>query len=298
MRHDGRSRDDTGFVLVTVLMGIAVLAGIAAALAISSRTDVLFAASHTELARAEAAADAGAAIATLRILQDPGSAGRPDKELACRFEGSTLAISVEDEGGKVDLNAASPNLIQALLAGIIMDDKRASEIADLIADFVDQDDEDWLTKRSELERYAALNGPTPKSSWFATIDELEQVAGLTQTLRDGRTLFEHIRPFVTVWSRRAGFDRNVASRRLLQVLEGSRGVLEPETSLATEARFFTIRSYAVTESGARFSREVVVERDSSARDGYRMRNFVSRPFDDEHDQPVPASIDCSMLLLG
>src|SRR5689334_12297283 len=131
----GRLRDDKGFVLVTVLMGIAVLTGIAMALTISSRTNVLFAVTAIEIARAEAAADAGVAIATLRILKDPQAAAKPGLDLVCRFEGSTLAITIEDEDGKVDINAASPKLIQGVLAGVLSDDRRAAEIADLIADF-------------------------------------------------------------------------------------------------------------------------------------------------------------------
>jgi general secretion pathway protein K len=302
MKLPTQLREDKGFVLVTVLMGIAVLAGIATALTVSSRTNMLFTTTYAELARAEAAADAGVAIATLRILKDPHSAANPNLDFVCRFEDSTLAITIEDEGGKVDLNAASPKLIQGLLAGILLDDRRAADIADLIADFVDEDDEDRITRRSEFERYATIKGPTPKNSWFATIDELEQVAGLTQTFMGDRSLFEHLRPFVTVWSRRTGIDQSRAPRELLQLLEKAQGILGPEASLATEARFFTIRSRAITESGARFSREVTVERDPGVRNGYRIRSFLSRPFDDSHDRlgssKRSAEIECSAKLTG
>ena len=291
-------REDKGFVLVTVLMALSVLAGIAVALTISSRTNMLFASSHAEIARAEAAADAGVAIATILILKNP----KPPLNFVCQFEGSRLAISIEDEGGKIDLNAASPKLIAELLAGILSDERRALEIADLIADFVDPDDEDRLTQRSELERYAAINGPSPKNSWFATVDELEQVAGLMHPLANERTLFEHLRPLVTVWSRRSGFDRNVASRELLQLLERVEGTLSLDASLGTEARFYTVTSRAMTKSGGRYSREVTIERDAGVRDGYRIRSFLSRPFDDEQNGQGASNptgdIDCSLLLAG
>src|SRR5262249_41508084 len=134
----GRGR---GFILVTVLMGIAILAGIAATLTIASRTDLMSSTALVETARAEAAAGAGTALAIEAILSDDFS---PDGTLTpnriangeptyCRFDDSVLAVSVIDESGKVDINAASPDLLTALFAGVLSDESRALDVAAAVA---------------------------------------------------------------------------------------------------------------------------------------------------------------------
>jgi type II secretory pathway component PulK len=105
--------DDRGFALVTVLWIAGLLAVMTAALSVSVSTHVRVVANVTESAKAEALADAGAALAVLDLVAARGSAehrrrfaadGQP---VGCSIPGEgVLTIAVSDEAAKIDVNAA------------------------------------------------------------------------------------------------------------------------------------------------------------------------------------------------
>lgn len=268
---------EAGFVLLLVISAIGLLALVAAGFAHMARTQVKTAASASESARAEALADAGVHLAVLDLLQAQAEQNHPRRyaldgtPVSCAMSGDgELAISVQDEGGKVDLNSAGEALISALAAGIGFGDPRA--VADAIIDYRDADSE----KRpagAEREEYRSAGRPQgPKNGPFVALEELQQVLGLTAD--DAVRLGRH----ATLYSGQNSIDPDAASPELLRALadgHAQAGFLHsggtggttltragplPSNFLQPSARrYFAVRAEARSPAGAAFVREAIVE---------------------------------------
>lgn len=131
-------------------------------------------------------------------------AGQPR---VCALDGAAVIIAVEEEGGKVDLNAAPQELIKAALIGFGAARREADALAKAIVAF----------RSAAIEQSAQAasdGGPGPKKAPFQTIYELDQIPGLQgQILRD-------LIPFVTVYSRHPGVDAETAPPALFAALAG------------------------------------------------------------------------------
>src|SRR5690606_17924319 len=125
-----------------------------------------------EAARVRALADAGVEIAAARLLSDEA----PPRSFVVRLEGVELAISIEDEAGKVDLNEAPPELIEAALRAADVGPAEAARLADAILDWRDADDERRL-QGAEAPDYRSRGAPGPRNAPLRSLDELLAVAG-------------------------------------------------------------------------------------------------------------------------
>ena len=277
------ARDDKGFVLIVVLWGVALLITIAAVFTRATATHTKITANLIVNAELEAAADAGVHLAIMRLLetrsraQNGGSATTEDRTAYhCRFtESIVLEIATEDEGGKVDLNAAPGPLLRALFEGFGAPADKARALADAVLDFRDADD----TARpfgAEAKSYQAADlSWTASNGRFLAIEELEQVYGMTQRL------FKAVRPHVTVHSKRSGIDPEVASPSLLEALSSAHAGRPnpaagnsdarrlpanlPEAFLAASAkRSFRARVVAHHASGGIFVRAAIIEATPNA----------------------------------
>ena len=180
-------------------------------------------------------------------------------------------VSIQDEGGKIDLNTAPDELLKGLFLSIGLDGDASAVLVDAVADFRDEDslrringaeDDDYLGFGLG---YGAKDGP------FQTVAELQQVMGITQEI------YERVAPALTVYSRQRGIDPRVAPREALLALpevgsddidsllaaraeQGEPAVpVTTEHQTASRQRVFTIRAEAHTVSGAVFVREAIVE---------------------------------------
>jgi general secretion pathway protein K len=157
-------------------------------------------------AQAEALADGGVyrAIAT---LHDP----RP--EVRWRTDGTEyefalgegiVRVRIEDEAGKIDLNAAPADLMQALLRVVGVDELMAATLVQSIFAFdassdpslSDEDDAD-----SGRQRFL-----------FDDVEQLRELPGMNAAI------LERVAPFVTVYTRQSGVDPSVAPREVLLAL--------------------------------------------------------------------------------
>jgi general secretion pathway protein K len=243
-------------------------------------------------ARAEALADAGVQLAVLdlsgwrmRTVRE-ARFSRDGRPLRCSLgNGDWLAIAVEDEVGKVDLNTADERLIAAALraAGVVED--AAEGHAQRILDYRDSDN----ARRplgAETPEYEDQGRTGPKNRPFDTIEEVEQVLGSTPGLADA------LRPYATIYSGQVTVDSNVAPRQLAAYLPGRGG---PQSNLAAEAsqigglsqmtsarrdpvsgaggRAFRVLSEARTAQGAVFVREALVEFVANRPGAYLLRRW-------------------------
>ena len=202
---------------------------------------------------------------------------------AWAFGGGEVRIAIEDEGGRIDLNRASDELLRGLFRSVDLNEDKANALVDAIADFRDKDDLKRLNGAEDDDYRAAGLGHGPNNRRFEAVEELRLVLGVTPKL------YRAVAPLVTVYSRRRTINPAAAPREVLLALPGvdpnevdallaaraaagdaaGRGALPALTTVEPyvsqhQALVYTIRAEGRTESGALFVREAVVRLGGAA----------------------------------
>ena len=252
----GKHRDE-GFALVTVLWGLALVALLATAFITAARWRVRASANILASSQAELLAEAGVNIAILHLLSaENGHTGDRQTVLAvlpllCHLpNGGMAALSAEDEGGKVDLNAAPPALLAAALLAAGTDKTKSTVLAAAIMEF-----RSAAPGTAEPPARQSTSARAVKHGLFQTIYELDQVPGIDAGL------FRALLPFVTVHSRQPGIDPGRADPALLAALgenpaqpAGISGAFSPSSR-----RAFLVRAEVLLPGKSVFAREALVE---------------------------------------
>jgi len=292
LRLDRCTRDhDRGFALVAVLWIAGLLAVMTAALSVSVRTHVRVVANIAESAKAEALADAGAALAVLDLVAARGSTehrrrfaadGQP---VGCSIPGEgVLTIAVSDEAAKIDVNSAGTPLLRALLAGLGVPPEKSAQLAEAIFDFRDADDDRKPNGAESAEYRAAGLSWMPKNGPLQSLEELGQVYGVTPEL------LARMKPYLSVYSGLEGVDASIAKTDLIALLRlgiersgGSLGGLaEFDESIALPSifvtaspqRFFGVHVEARSSAGAVFLREAVFDAGSRQSPDHRFLRWT------------------------
>ncbi len=309
-----------GLALITVLWVMVLLSLIAASFARTSRTEVNLARNLIDNAEAEALAEAGVYRAILGLIEaDPARPWRVDgTAYAWSYGGAEVRLAVQDEGGKLDLNAAPQRLLVGLLRSAGLAEPEAAAMADRIADFRDGDD---LTRVNGAEDpdYAEAG-----LAWGAKDAPFEAVAELQQVLGVSPELYARLAPALTLYAGRNPPFEPVAPpevRAFYGVFEvlreqageapGEEAALgegpEPEAGEApaplapavapgmaaarSRVPVYTIRAEARLAGGAVFAREAIVRLGREGRAPYRVlawRQGPRRLFAGEGAQADPA----------
>jgi general secretion pathway protein K len=268
--------DERGFTFLVVIWGLSILIVLSLVFGATVSAHLKTTRNAIDNARAEAFADAGIQLALLDLSAWRGAAGREarfprtGRPVRCSLGNDDwLSVAVEDEAGKVDLNAAGAPLISAALLAAGAAEDATKEYAQRIIDYRD-DDNDRQQLGAEREEYRDEGRAGPKNAPFDTIEEIEQVFGMPIGIA------EALRPYATVYSGEQSIDGNFAARRLLSALSNSGlglavaeefsmlnelGERRQPTGLVTAAggRVFRVLAQARTAEGAVFLREAVVE---------------------------------------
>ena len=273
-----------GIALISVLWVTGLLAVMAASFASSARTEARLAHNQEESAKAEALADAGVHRAVFGLLD-------LDRETAWRAGGAGYSFSlgegdvrvwIEDEDGKIDLNAAPLELLTGLFMALGLPEEEAQSLADRIGDFRDDDSEPEPLGAEDDAYFDAGLAEGAADRPFVTESELMRVLGMTQSL------YEQVRPYVTIHSGAEGVDPARASRPVLQALPGMTpsllealltageeidpfSLIEDQPLAADLEQYFvpsrelvfTIRALGRTSGGGRFMRQAVIELGAS-----------------------------------
>jgi len=224
-------RDDEGIALIAVLGVLILLSIVAAWMSRETRMEVSISHNMVDVATARAAADAGIQRAILDLMSVPGPKQvRADGRMyAWHFGGSTVQISIRNEGTKIDLNHAPETNLSALFVSVGVDASKAQSLADAIADFRDADN---FPHRhgAEAAEYVAAGLPwLPKNAPFETVEELEQVLGMTPQV------YKRVAPYLTTY-------------------------YPPAPSMFAEpAEAYSIRAEAKGAQGAAFVRAAIVQ---------------------------------------
>jgi general secretion pathway protein K len=206
----------SGFALITVVWGLSIITLLILSFVTTSSLRLKTAFNIAGAVQAGAFADAAINMAILSLVSEQNKHaadvvhdGRP---FFCSMGGFAVALSIEDESGKIDLNSAPPQILNALFSGLGLETSAASSLANAIVNFrtppangavADADDSGYAGRP-----FRAKHAP------FATTLELDQVAGVDPTL------FSIIRRFVTVYSYRPGVNGSAAPPALFAALAG------------------------------------------------------------------------------
>lgn len=292
-RKAGASRGSRqrGLALVSVLWVLALLSLLAAGFTRTTRTEINLVRNQAENAQAEALADAGVHRAILGLMtQDPEAAWRADGTVyAWRFGGGEIRAAAHDEGGKIDLNQATDDLLRGLLTAVGVEADAATALVDAIADFRDPDSLRRLNGAEDSDYRQEALPHDAKDAPFEDVEELRQVLGMTPDL------YAAIVPALTVHARQRRPHEPTAPELVRAAMAG-RTASEAEESEADEqpspaeaeaearapvdeaavldetprslgaetavprsrARVFTIHAEGRTETGAVFARDALV----------------------------------------
>ncbi|MGF1641926.1 MAG: general secretion pathway protein GspK [Rhodospirillales bacterium] len=207
-----------GIALIAVLWVLLLLAFLAASFGAGTRTGANLARNLVENAKAAALADAGIqrAIAALARPTEVGGVRVDGTAYAWTFGGGEVRFAVRDEGGKIDLNAASVGLLGGLLRAAGLGEADSAALADAIADFRDPDDERRLRGAEDADYRSAGLSSEAKDAPFELVEELLQVRGMTTEL------YRRLQPAVTVHTGASRPDRSIAPPLVLAALSAAR----------------------------------------------------------------------------
>jgi general secretion pathway protein K len=314
-RGRNRAAGELGFTFLVVMWALAILMVLSLVFGAAISGHLKTTRNAIDNARAEALADAGVQLSVLdlsawrmRTVRD-ARFPRDGRPVRCSLgNGDWLTIAVEDEVGKVDLNAAGERLVAAALLAAGLAEGDAAGLAQRILDYRDGDDA-RRPHGAETTEYRDEGRAGPKNRPFDTIEEVEQVLGAAPGLA------EALRPYATIYSGQVTIDVNLASRRLAAALSDSLGAQSafddaasmigslsqtmggasqrraPTQVSGAGGRAFRVVSQARTVQSAVFVREALVEFVASRPGAYLFRRWRKGSAIDHGlvEDPVPVS---------
>lgn len=212
-------RRQDGFVLISVIWIAGLIAVIATAFTISVRMHIRSAAIEASSVRAEGAANG---LVRLVAFQLPRRASRQEAATPIPIDGSpavcrlaagvSAIVRVQDQGGLVDLNRASPALLSRLIRSLGAAPSDATRAAHALIDYRDSDTAAFGQDFGD-EISLVPQGPGIKNDLFQSVDEIGQaLPGTTVDLR-------RLAGLLTIYSRQDGFDPATAPAPLRLLVE-------------------------------------------------------------------------------
>jgi general secretion pathway protein K len=190
--------------LVLVMWVIALLTVMALALTQLQRTEHALTANQLDSARFRAQANAVLNLAALNLMTTPAVTFEEDAILLqpdgqpreIRFDGTGLMLTLSNEGSKLDLNQINREQLMTLIEFAQgpedADEQQRAQLADAILDWRDENDLSLLNGAEDAD-YAAAGLPYGAADQpFRSVEELNQVLGMTASLYAG------LAPYLTV----------------------------------------------------------------------------------------------------
>ncbi len=251
MQRRGGTRDH-GFALLIVLWTMVLLALLVTRITSYGRAEAQVAANLRGGAVVEAAADAAVNATLFHLLASGNQRWAPAGRRRLLMPGAEVDVTLENLAGRVNLNTAPPELLQALLdvLGTLPDQSVALAAAIL----------DWRTPGqrprpggAKAPQYReAGRGYGPPGAPFRAVDELGDVLGMAPAL------LARLRPHVTIWGD-GNPDPASADAVVLTALRAlGRDGLAPGGG-GSDVVVVAITADAAGPNSSRFARRAVVE---------------------------------------
>jgi general secretion pathway protein K len=214
-----RSRDQAGIALVLVLWVLVLLSAMAVSLALTQRLELAMTANVKEEREARALVAAGIEFMTLQLLLQRG---QPESEdwpadglvRPWAFEGHPIGVAATPETARIDLNMATPEMLESLLRSVGLEDADVQRLRDVIVDWRDGDDQHLLNGAEDPEYDSAGLPYGAKDANFESVEELRQLLGMTPEA------YARISPALTVHSARRTVNPLFAAPAVLAALPG------------------------------------------------------------------------------
>jgi len=184
----GLGSQQSGVALLIVLWACTLAAIVLGGLASAARIESLQARVESDRTRAHYAALGGIdrAVYALRISDERLHWIADGREYRLRLGGSDVRVAITDNDGKINLNAATPQLLQRLLVLSGLNDGEAQTLVAAI--------QEWRS-HGVVAPSGEDGAPAPAAlGGFASIEELQTVPGMT------RGTYLAIEPVLTLWS--------------------------------------------------------------------------------------------------
>jgi general secretion pathway protein K len=211
-----RRANQRGVALLLVLWACTLLAILLGGYAALARTEGLQARYEFAQTQAHYAAEAGLMRAVYG-LQNPDLKQRwigDGRNYLFRYDNATIVVTAVDEGGKVDINSATPDVLQALFQAAGMQLAPAKALADNVVDWRNQVSIIGVAETQSAAYAAAGRDYGPRHGPFASIEELQMVLGMTPAI------YRTVAPVVTIWSGNQTPDSNTAPPLALAAIPG------------------------------------------------------------------------------
>lgn len=205
-----------GIAFIIVIWVMILLGVLLSGFVVVARTEALQSRFLMDSAQARYAAEAGVSRASWELRNtDPLTMWVPDgRQYDIEFEGAKVRIEVQDESGKIDINAASLNTLTLMFRAAGVEQVDADHLAAAVVDWRDVDDL-VTVNGAEDDDYEADDRPYGAADApFTTIGELQQVLGMDYEL------YAKLQNEITIYG---GMDRPnpaFASELGLQTIEG------------------------------------------------------------------------------
>lgn len=255
-----------GFALISVIWIAGLLAALAIVFVFVVRSQAMLNRVTIDDSLAETVADGLVVLTAFQLATSVDSSAAKalnGQATNCWWSEDIRArIAIQDQGGLIDVNTASPELIAALFGGLGVEPGKASAMVAALQDFRDPDKQSASGGTEPLVYAGRSYGP--KDAPLASAEEVDQIPGLDATL------FKKLVPLVTVHSLQFGFDAKHAPPALLDRLK----IVDPEGYMA--------RRFSSPSPGTVLEIDVLTETAAGSR--YRRRALVSlvrqpeRPF--------------------
>jgi general secretion pathway protein K len=202
--------------LLLVLWACTLLAILLGGYAALARTEGLQARYDFAQTQAHYAAEAGVMRAVYG-LQDPQAKQRwigDGRTYTFHYGDATVRLSSVDEGGKVDLNTASPEVLQALFQATGMPQAQAQILAGRLVDWRNPVNLVGAADSGRAAYAAAGRDYGPRNAPFASVEELQMVLGMTPAL------YRQLAGVITIWSGSTSPDPDMAPPLALAAIPG------------------------------------------------------------------------------
>lgn len=221
-----------GIALIAVLWVTAFLTIIASTVAYQSRSSLQMTKNRIDTLKVKQAAEGAMLITIADLVNAPESLGgfkrgRFGQYVVDKIE---VEISLFDESGKIDLNTAPAQVLQALLLEIGLDEKSSVRVANAIIDWRDQDDTVREGGAEDAQYYAAGLTYGSRDEFFRRKEELTLVYGVTPQI------YTALSPHVTVHTQDFGVNLSAASPLVRRAVNNA-SQLEDESSITEEDDF-------------------------------------------------------------
>lgn len=252
MQGNERWSHERGASLVSVLILLALLSGITVVFLYANRDHVQTASNDVELAKSRSIATSAIDWTLFELASPEARTGRQRGLVkSCTIDGWFVFIELEDEAGKIDLNADPGDQLLSLLL-TSYSEPEALSARDRILDFRDGDS-DPRPYGAEADDYDLEALPFGiKNGLFSSINDLDQVAGLPPEM------VQSLLADVTVHNRGGRMQLNQASARVQQALSET-GNANQTIPAAITGRVFTVKAHVLKPSSSRISLRVIAE---------------------------------------